>query len=128
MAIKPGKPLVYGRVGTKPYFGLPGNPASAFVTFQVIVKPYLQSMLGRSSQLDTVYAKADFAWPKPGSRQEYLRVQLYNDGYELRVRLHPNQSSGAVSAFAWGNALAIVPVAAVFERDCVLEVLPLSKT
>ena len=124
MAIKPGKPLVYGRVGDCPYFGLPGNPSSAFVTFHVIVKPYLDAMLGRTDSGITHYAKTDFEWPKAGSRQEYLRVQLYQDGYEQRLRLYPNQSSGAVSSFAWGNALAIVPIGAVFEKDSVLEVLP----
>lgn len=125
MAIKPGKPLVYGRVGQCPYFGLPGNPSSAFVTFHVIVKPYLDAMSARATVSAPVYAKADFAWPKAGSRQEYLRVQLYQDGYEQRLRLYPNQSSGAISSFAWGNALAIVPVGAAFEQDTVLEVLPL---
>ncbi len=125
MAIKPGKPLVYGRVDNTPYFGLPGNPSSAFVTFTTIVMPYVGAFLSRADTSIKRYAKTDFSWSKPGTRQEYLRVQVYNDGPELRVKQFSNQSSGIVLSLAWANALAIIPIGAAFEKDTVIEILPL---
>jgi len=125
LAIKPGKPLVFGDIANVPYFGLPGNPSSAFVTSLIAVLPFLDRMLSRDESIKPCYAESDFAWLRQGTRQEYLRVQLYNDGYRLRVRQHNNQSSGLVSSTAWANALAIIPIGQVFEEGSVLEVLPL---
>lgn len=125
LAIKPGKPLVYGAIQGVPYFGLPGNPSSAFVTCLIAVLPYLDRMLGRVPTMASRYAITDFDWPEAGSRQEYLRVQTYSDGYQQRVRLFANQSSGVVSSTSWANALAVIPIGASFEKGTVIEVLPL---
>jgi molybdopterin molybdotransferase len=110
LAIKPGKPLAYGRVQGKVFFGLPGNPSSVFVTWQILARPCLlrmQGILGEVRPLE-LRASADFDWPAPGSRQEYLRARLENDGDGLRVRLYPNQSSGVLSSVAWANALVVI--------------------
>ena len=125
LAIKPGKPLVYGRIGNVPYFGLPGNPSSAFVTFLTVVLPYIDQILARQPSLQAEYARADFAWPRAGSRQEYLRARCYRNGCEQRVQCYENQSSGIVLSTAWANALAVIPIGASFEQDTVIEVLPL---
>lgn len=107
LAIKPGKPLAYGRIGEVPFFGLPGNPVSSFVTFCLMLRPYLLAMQGAAKPLPASFRGcADFDWPRPGSRQEYLRARVSADG---RVSVHPQQSSGALSSVAWGNALAVVP-------------------
>ncbi|MEE2653777.1 MAG: gephyrin-like molybdotransferase Glp [Pseudomonadota bacterium] len=120
LAIKPGKPLAYGRIAGVPFFGLPGNPVSSFVTFCLLVRPYLLAMQGVSDPMpDVVQATVDFEWPKPGSRQEYLRVRLKGGV----LSLHPQQSSGALSSVAWANALAIVPPGTTFERGEVIDCL-----
>jgi molybdopterin molybdotransferase len=118
LAIKPGKPLAYGRVAGKPFFGLPGNPSSVFVTFTVIARPYLLRMQGLKSdiRLTEIQATAGFDWPKPGKRQEYLRARLETHGDGAVVRLHPNQSSGVLASVAWGNCLVVVPVGASKEE------------
>jgi molybdopterin molybdotransferase len=125
LAIKPGKPLAYGRVAGKPFFGLPGNPSSVFVTFTVIARPYLLRMQGLKSdiRLTEIQAAAGFDWPKPGKRQEYLRARLETHGNGAVVRLHPNQSSGVLASVAWGNCLVVVPVGAVFRMGESVSVL-----
>jgi molybdopterin molybdotransferase len=125
LAIKPGKPLAYGRVAGKPFFGLPGNPSSVFVTFSVIARPYLLRMQGlrQDLHLPEVQAIADFDWPKPGKRQEYLRARLETHGDGAVVRLYPNQSSGVLASVAWGNCLVVVPVGGVVRKGGGVRVL-----
>ncbi|MDF1693823.1 MAG: molybdopterin molybdotransferase MoeA [Zhongshania sp.] len=111
LAIKPGKPLAYGRVAGVPFFGLPGNPVSGFVTFCILVRPYLLKMLGAEQVLPAQWpAKALFDWPRAGSRQEYLRARVVPSTDGMTVDIHPQQSSGVLSSVSWCNALAIIPV------------------
>lgn len=113
LAIKPGKPLAYGRIGRIPFFGLPGNPVSSFVTFCLLVRPYLLAMQGADSVLpELARGRADFDWPRAGGRQEYLRVRCEQG----LLSLHPQQSSGALSSVAWANALAVIPPGLSFQR------------
>jgi len=123
IAVKPGKPLAFGSINNTTFFGLPGNPVSAFVTFLVFVKPYLLKAQG-ATQLEPqlIEAIADFDWPpvkqgkerKPIQREEYLRARLKEDG--RTVEIYPNQSSGALSSVVWANGLAIAPIGAVISR------------
>jgi molybdopterin molybdotransferase len=115
IAVKPGKPLAFGDVCGTPFFGLPGNPVSAFVTFQLFVRPFLQMAQGGAVQdLCSVSALAGFAWLKPGKREEYLRVTLHHQDEALIARALPNQSSGVLSSVCRANALLRVPVGAAF--------------
>jgi molybdopterin molybdotransferase len=110
MAIKPGKPLAYGEVQGTPIFGLPGNPASAFVTFLVVAREYLLAMQG-AKELEplAVTAQANFALKKAGKRKEYFRARLTVDEQgRNQVNLFDNQSSGVLSSASWGNGLAVV--------------------
>lgn len=118
IAIKPGKPLAYGRILGVPFFGLPGNPASVFVTFLVITHPYLARLQGVTGEtgLHEIEARADFEWLRPGRRQEYLRARLEADEIGACVRLYPNQSSGVLSSIAWANALAVVHPGEIVHR------------
>jgi len=123
IAVKPGKPLAFGSINHTTFFGLPGNPVSAFVTFLVFVKPYLLKAQG-ATQLEPrlIEAIADFDWPpvksgkerKPIKREEYLRARLKEDG--RTVEIYPNQSSGALSSVVWANGLAIAPIGGVISR------------
>ena len=108
LAIKPGKPLAFGRVGDTPFFGLPGNPVSTFVTFLLFARPYLQAMQGQAPKLPQgSLIAASFERKKQSIREEYLRVRIDDQG---QMHTHPNQSSGVLSSTSWSNALAIVPV------------------
>ncbi|MBV1876357.1 MAG: molybdopterin molybdotransferase MoeA [Pseudomonadales bacterium] len=111
LAIKPGKPLAFGAVGEVPFFGLPGNPVSSFVTFMMIARPYLLKSQGASElHLDLVHATADFSY-KGGSRREYLRVQLsYDQAGRSRVVNYPHQGSGIMSSVSWANGLAEIEI------------------
>lgn len=116
IAVKPGKPLAFGTVGNAAFFGLPGNPVSAYMTFMLFVWPYLQALVGAQSALVPVPAIADFDWPRPGKREEYLRVTRQLHDGQWRVQLLPNQSSGALSSVALADGFVQVPVGASWLR------------
>lgn len=125
IAVKPGKPLAFGNVCSKPFFGLPGNPVSAFVTFLLFVRPFLQRMQGGEVRdLPQVPALAGFAWPKAGQREEYLRVRLQPQGRALVATALPNQGSGVLSSVSRADALLRVPAGTTFAAgdivDCLL--------
>jgi len=108
LAIKPGKPMAFGHVQNKPFFGLPGNPVSTFVTFEVLARPYLTCLQG---QLET----ESVSWPgqaafefKAGARQEYLRVRAVPNGSSVQLSAFNAQGSGVMSSLSWANALAVV--------------------
>ncbi|HJX57284.1 MAG TPA: gephyrin-like molybdotransferase Glp [Thiobacillus sp.] len=103
VAMKPGKPLVYGRVNDADFIGLPGNPVSAFVTFCLFVRPFLLKRMGAADVLYRAFAvQADFAWNKAGARREFLRARLQPSG---RLALFPNQGSGVLTSCAWADGL-----------------------
>ena len=111
LAIKPGKPFAWGTVFDKPFFGLPGNPVSAFVTFMLMVKPGLLTMqTGKYTAPSMLTIPAGFEQKESGQRQEYLRVKLVADG-KGSICLIPctNQSSGVYSSVNFADGLAIVP-------------------
>ncbi|MBI2393599.1 MAG: molybdopterin molybdotransferase MoeA [Deltaproteobacteria bacterium] len=121
VAIKPGKPLAFGRHesragatgrgGNARVLGLPGNPAAAFVTFTAFVAPLLRAMQGDAHPFArTVTARLTRTAKAGPSRLELMRARLANEGGELRATVLDNQASGAVTSIAWADA--IVPVAA----------------
>lgn len=121
IAVKPGKPLAFGRIGPAPFFGLPGNPVSAFVTFLLFVRPFLQTLQGSEVRDPLqVPALAGFAWPRAGKREEYLRVTLQRKGDVLVAHALPNQGSGVLSSVCRADALLRVPIGETFaEGDSV---------
>jgi len=101
IAIKPGKPFAHGRLGAAHFIGLPGNPVSSFITFLVLVRPFLLRMQGVAD----VHApgqnlRADFVWPRADRRREFLRVRRNAAG---GLDLFPNQSSGVLTSAVWGD-------------------------
>jgi molybdopterin molybdotransferase len=127
LAIKPGKPLAYGRVAGVPFFGLPGNPASAFVTFGLVVRPYLLAMQGADiPQYRARWVRAEFDWPDAGTRQEYLRGNLgTNDAGEQTAMVFDNQSSGILSSISRADCLVVMPVGATCRRGELVQVIDL---
>lgn len=128
LKIKPGKPLAYGRIGDTPFFGLPGNPAAVFVTFNMVVRPFLLRCLGVQDVAPLIVpVVADFDWNRAGTRQEYLRVRVYPGENGVVAEVHPNQSSGVLSSASWGNALAIICPGVTVSRGDMLDVILLSE-
>ncbi|WP_170866241.1 gephyrin-like molybdotransferase Glp [Pseudomonas sp. NFACC24-1] len=105
LAIKPGKPLTCGNYRGVPVIGLPGNPASTLVTFALLARPYLLRRQGVQSVAPLKFkVPAGFAWPKAGSRREYLRGRMENG----RAIIYRNQSSGVLRSAAWADGLVEV--------------------
>lgn len=124
LAIKPGKPLAFGEVGGVPFIGLPGNPTSSYVTFCLLARPFLLRAQG-AADVDPLHlsARANFSCPRPGSRQEYLRVTLTPGKDGMLATPFANQSSGVLSSVCQSNALAVVPVGATVSPGDWLQVL-----
>lgn len=107
IAIKPGKPFAYGRIADAHFLGLPGNPVSSFVTFLVLVRPFLQQLQGMLGiAMTTVAARSDFTWARADKRREFLRVRRNAEG---GLELFPNQSSGVLTSAVWGDGLVDNP-------------------
>ena len=107
IAMKPGKPFAHGRIGEAHFLGLPGNPVSSFVTFLVMVRPFLLQLQGMHPvAMKSVAARADFTWAKPDKRREFLRVRRNANG---GLDLFPNQSSGVLTSAVWGDGLVDNP-------------------
>jgi molybdopterin molybdotransferase len=103
IAIKPGKPFAYGKVGRAHFMGLPGNPVSSFVTFLLLVRPFLLKLQGATKLApQTVAMTAHFDWPRADKRREFLRVRRDEQG---GLALFPNQSSGVLTSAAWADGL-----------------------
>lgn len=111
VAAKPGKPFAFGLFGAKATFGLPGNPASALVTFHLFVAPALRRLQG-AARVEPLALEAvlDAEATAPPDRRTYLRARLRvgPDG-GLRVRPLANQAAGAIRTLALANALLVVP-------------------
>ncbi len=128
LAIKPGKPFASGKVGGTQFFGLPGNPVSAFVTFVLLVKPCLLHMQGCAATQPRSHAvRADFACPATGERQEYRRVIHGDDPTGSWVRPFDNQSSGVGASLSVADGLAIIPPHTAVKTGDVLQFLPFSE-
>ena len=151
IAIKPGKPLAFGHVrrpadgenvspggdagrpvgglkvspgGTASFIGLPGNPVSSFVTFLVLVRPFiLQAQGGRHVPPRGLQLRADFEW-KGDRRREFLRVRLNDAGGLDRF---PNQSSGVLTSCAWADGLVDNPADRAIARGDTVRYLPFSE-
>ncbi|MFT7246183.1 MAG: molybdopterin molybdotransferase [Candidatus Azotimanducaceae bacterium] len=127
LAIKPGKPLAFGSVAETPFFGLPGNPVSGFVTFMLIARDYLLRCQGcTETELTAVYGEADFE-VQGGARREYFRVQLHFDNSGRgTVTNFRNQGSGVMSSVSWANGLAEIEIGQTVSKGDRIKVLLLN--
>jgi molybdopterin molybdotransferase len=108
IAMKPGKPVAFGRVDNALFMGLPGNPVSVFVTFLIFARALILKLQGAEDYLvKRVSVMTDFDWPKV-KRQEYLRVQLTQKDKQVVPQLYPHQGSGVLSSASWADGLVEV--------------------
>ena len=117
IAMKPGKPLAYGKANDADFIGLPGNPVSAFVTFVLMGLPFLQLRMGLPVKpLAPQPMTADFAWPKADRRREFIRVKqkTATDG-KISLDRWPNQGSGVMSSVAWADGLVDIAAGQTIE-------------
>ena len=108
--VQPGKPLAFGRLWDRPVVGLPGNPVSALVTFELFVRPLVRAMLGLPGNGRVVLrAVADARIAKDRERRAYLRVTLRRQGEGYAAAPAGGQGSAQLRPLAAANGLLIVP-------------------
>lgn len=129
IAIKPGKPLAFGQVISAgrevAFIGLPGNPVSSFVTFLMLVRPFILRMQGVLATTPIAYAlRADFDWLHPDARREFLRARLNADG---GLVLFPNQGSNVLTSAVWAGGLIDNPPQQMIRRGDTVRFVPFSE-
>jgi len=108
--MKPGKPIAYGHVGRTLFFGLPGNPVSAMVTFELFVRPALCKLAGITAwKRPCVRALLTNDLPHSPGRREYVRAMAYYHANRVYVRPTGAQGSGMLSSMLGANALIVLP-------------------
>lgn len=121
VAIKPGRPFVFGQYLGKPLFGLPGNPASALVTFLLLVRPALLRMQGALEVgLPTQRARLAESLMNRGERRQFLRVVVDSEGLARSAGL---QGSHGLAALAAANALLELPPNSSWEQGAEVTIL-----
>ncbi len=129
IAIKPGKPLAFGEVrrsaGGKAWFvGLPGNPVSAFVTFLLVVRPFILRLQGVSEVMPFSFnLRADADWLRPDARAEFLRGRMNGQG---GVELYSNQGAGVLTSLCASDGLIANPPGQVIQRGDSVRFIPYS--
>jgi molybdopterin molybdotransferase len=109
VCMKPGKPQAFGTIQGKPAFGLPGNPVSSMVSYEIFVRPALLKMMGHSSLYRTIVsASLEEDFRKSDERKHFVRVRLRYDGEQYLASQTGAQGSGILSSMAKANGLAII--------------------
>jgi molybdopterin molybdotransferase len=122
IAMKPGRPLAFGNVGKSFFIGLPGNPVSSFVTFLIFVRPFLLKTQGvTDATAHPIAARADFDWPEPDARREFLRAKWNGKG---GLDLYPTQDSAVLTSTAWADGLIDNPAGHAIRHGELVQFLP----
>ena len=125
IAMKPGRPLAFGTIGKSSFIGLPGNPVSSFVTFLVFVRPFLLRRQGIAEvEPRAIAARADFDWPEPDARREFLRAKWNAQG---GLDLYPTQDSAVLTSTAWADGLLDNPAGRAIRKGDTVRFLPYSE-
>lgn len=130
VAIRPAKPFAFGRIGRVPVFGLPGNPVSSLVSFELFARPALRQMAGHTALFrPRSWAVLDDGYRRvPDGKLHFVRVRLTRDGaHRLRATSAGGQSSHQLLAMAVADGLALVPDGHGIEPGGEVEVLVLGE-
>jgi molybdopterin molybdotransferase len=125
IAMKPGRPLAFGSIGKSYFIGLPGNPVSSYVTFLIFVRPFLlrtQGMVETAPR--ALSARADFDWPEPDARREFLRVKWNSQG---GLDLYHTQDSAVLTSTSWADGLVDNPAGHAIRKGDIVRLLPYSE-
>lgn len=126
--MRPGSPLTFGLLGGRPFWGLPGNPVSAMVTFEVFLRPALRKMMGhRRPEVPRILARARKSISSAANLTHFYRVRLSRSaGHMPAVELTGPQGSGILTSMSAADGLLVVPegVSAI-EAGEIVEVIPL---
>jgi molybdopterin molybdotransferase len=136
IAMKPGKPFAHGHIGLNNaagaagadrrchFLGLPGNPVSSFVTFVLLVRPFLLKLQGcEPAPWKPIMLPAHFDVPRADKRREFLRVRRNAQG---GLDLFPNQSSGVLTSAAWADGLVDKAAGSTIAHGDLVSYLPLA--
>lgn len=132
LSMKPGKPFAYGSIpraggdakGRCHVTGLPGNPVSSFLTFLLLVRPFLLTLQGATRVApEPVPMRADFDWPRADKRREFLRARRNAAG---GLDLFANQSSGVLTSMVWGDGVIDNPSSQSFKAGDTVKFIPLA--
>ena len=122
IAMKPGRPLAFGAIRKSFFIGLPGNPVSSFVTFLIFVRPFLLKTQGLTHVTPReIAARADFDWPQPDARREFLRVKWNAQG---GLDLYPTQDSAVLTSTSWADGLVDNPANRAIRKGETVRYLP----
>jgi len=132
LSMKPGKPFAYGSIpraggdakGRCHVTGLPGNPVSSFLTFLLLVRPFLLTLQGATRVApEPVPMRADFDWPRADKRREFLRARRNAAG---GLDLFANQSSGVLTSMVWGDGVIDNAPSQSFKAGDTVKFIPLA--
>ncbi|CAN7317725.1 molybdopterin molybdotransferase MoeA [Variovorax paradoxus] len=132
LSMKPGKPFAYGSIpraggqaqGRCHVTGLPGNPVSSFLTFLLLVRPFLLTLQGATRVApEPVQMRADFDWPRADRRREFLRARRNATG---GLDLFANQSSGVLTSMVWGDGVVDNPPGQTIRAGDTVNFIPLA--
>ena len=122
LSMKPGKPFAYGNINGTHITGLPGNPVSSFMTFLLLVRPFILTLQGAARvTVESVVMRADFDWPRPDRRREFLRARRNADG---GLDLFANQSSGVLTSAVWGDGVVDTPAGQPINKGDTVQFIP----
>ncbi|MFY9179875.1 MAG: gephyrin-like molybdotransferase Glp [Venatoribacter sp.] len=118
VAIQPGKPFAFGKIGSAAWIGLPGNPAASLITSCIMVRPALLKAQGLEAKEPTPMRFKALFNHKSKVRQQYLQARLVQSEGKTSVELHPKQSSAMLANASWADGLAVIPAfSAITEGD-----------
>lgn len=127
IAIKPGKPLAFGRIGNTPVIGLPGNPVSVFVTGCLYARPYLLRCQGVTDVLPRfLRVRAAFKRDRREPRREYLRARLTGNSDTIAAELYPHQGSAVLSSTTWADGFVRIPENELVSEGQLVDYVPFS--
>ncbi len=109
IAMRPGKPLIFGHLKETPLLGLPGNPVSTFVCAVLFLKPAIAALLGAETKTRLLSAKLTHSLPANDTREDYMRAKLINRGGEYWVDVFQLQDSSMLKTLAAADALVVRP-------------------
>lgn len=111
LAIKPGRPVALGQIGGTPFFGLPGNPVAALLTFCFFARPLLQRLAGAELQTPRSFpVTAGFSYKKKSDRREWVRVSLKDDGRGgWRAEKYAVDGAGVITSLTRTHGLLELP-------------------